>query len=513
MAETKPIVDMEGITITFPGVKALDGVSFKMYPGEVHSLMGENGAGKSTLIKALTGVYTIDDGSIKVGGVEQRFAGTGDAERAGISTVYQEVNLATNLSIGENLMLGHEKRNKLGIDWKASHKVAHEALEQVGLGYLDTHAQLSSISIAMQQLVAIARASVVKAKVLILDEPTSSLDENEVQRLFDIIRKLKSEGVAILFVSHFLDQVYEISDRMTVLRNGKFVGEYLVKDTPREQTISLMIGKSMESLSDLEGGVKQTLDEYKNHEPVLEVTQIGRRGEIQPVDLTIRPGEILGFAGLLGSGRTELARLLFGADKPDTGTYKLEGNTLTVSSPYIALKNGVAYSTEDRRDEGILSELSVRENMILALQAIRGWAHPISRKEQEEICTTYIKALSIKTPSTETPIKSLSGGNQQKVLLARWLATSPKVLILDEPTRGIDIGAKSEIQETIVQLARQGKAIVFISSELSEVVRISSRVLILKDRKKVAEVENTPDFTQGNIVKIIAQGGVNENVK
>ncbi|MCI1935690.1 MAG: ATP-binding cassette domain-containing protein, partial [Bifidobacteriaceae bacterium] len=200
-------------------------------------------------------------------------------------------------------------------------------------------------------------------------------------------------------------------------------------------------------------------------------------------------------------------------DKPDTGTYKLEGNTLTVSSPYIALKNGVAYSTEDRRDEGILSELSVRENMILALQAIRGWAHPISRKEQEEICATYIKALSIKTPSTETPIKSLSGGNQQKVLLARWLATSPKVLILDEPTRGIDIGAKSEIQETIVQLARQGKAIVFISSELSEVVRISSRVLILKDRKKVAEVENTPDFTQGNIVKIIAQGGVNENVK
>ncbi len=507
MGETAmaPIIEMTGIGIEFPGVRALDDVRFRMFPGEVHSVMGENGAGKSTLIKALTGVYRIDSGSIKVDGQEVRFTGTGDAERHGIATVYQEVNLCTNLSIGENLMLGHEVRGRLGIDWKASHQAAARALAEVGLDYLDTHAPLSSVSIAIQQLVAIARATVVKAKVLILDEPTSSLDEEEVKRLYAIMRQLAGRGVAILFVTHFLDQVYEIADRVTVLRNGSFVGEYLVANTPRKKTISLMIGRSMESLAKLESGDKRLGGEHQAEDPRLAVHGFGRRGELHPCDLSLRPGEIVGLAGLLGSGRTEFARLLFGADKADSGDYSFNSKKLNVPSPFVALKNGIAYSTENRRDEGILAELSVRENIIVALQAIRGWARPIPRSEQLTICQKYVNELAIKTPSIETPIKSLSGGNQQKVLLARWLCLDPQVLILDEPTRGIDIGAKAEIQEFILRLAQEKRSVVFISSELGEVVRICDTIVVMKDTRQIATVENTPDFTPADIVTIISQ--------
>jgi len=503
-SDTKPIIEMQGIDISFPGVKALDNVQFRMFPGEIHSLMGENGAGKSTVIKALTGVYKIDSGSIKMNGTEIHFSGTGDAERHGIATVYQEVNLCTNLTIGENLMLGHEVHNWFGIDWKASHKVASEALKEVGLGDIDTYTPLSDVSIAKQQLVAIARATVVDAKVLILDEPTSSLDEEEVRQLYSIMRQLASKGVAILFVTHFLDQVYAVADRMTILRNGQFVQECMVKDTPPEQTILLMIGRSMESLATLEPGTKEVRADYKDKAPCLQVADFGRKGELHPSSLTLRPGEIEGLAGLLGSGRTEFARLLFGADKADSGEYLLNGKKLNMASPYIALKNGIAYSTENRRDEGLLNDLTVRENIIFALQSLRGWARPIPRKEQQEICDKYIDLLQIKTPSTETPIASLSGGNQQKVLLARWLCLDPAVLILDEPTRGIDIGAKSEIMEFIRQLAQENRAVIFISSELGEVVRICDTIIIMKDTRQIATVENTADFTAADIVTTIS---------
>jgi len=509
MNEELPIVQMRGISIEFPGVKALDGVDFRLYQGEVHALMGENGAGKSTLIKALTGVYGIDAGSILVAGQERSFKGTGDAQDAGISTVYQEVNLVTNLTIGENVMLGHEVRGPFGINWRATHEAATDALAQLGLEYLDTHRPLSSLSIAMQQLVAISRAMAIKAKVLILDEPTSSLDAAEVDGLFTVMRALRDQGVAILFVSHFLDQIYAISDRLTVLRNGQYVGEYLTRDLDRHALISKMIGKDLDVLSAL-GGNRRIDAREEGEEIVVSAQGLGRRGSVQPTDLDIHRGEVVGFAGLLGSGRTELGRLLYGADRADSGTIELNGRKSDIKSPSDALAKRIAFSTENRRDEGIIADLSVRENIILALQAERGWARPIPKKEQDAIVDKYITELNVRPADPDRPIKNLSGGNQQKVLLGRWLATHPDLLILDEPTRGIDVGAKADIQETVAQLAEDGMSVVFISSELEEVVRLSERIVVLKDHQKIGEIRNGPGVTAQSVVDVIAAHGVEQ---
>ena len=507
MADKKPIVVMKGITIEFPGVKALDGVNLRLFPGEVHALMGENGAGKSTMIKALTGVYKINTGSIEVDGKPQTFTGTGDAQNAGIATVYQEVNLCTNLTIGENVMLGHEVRGPLGINWKKTYEKSKKFLAQMGLEHLDPKAPLSSISIAMQQLVAIARAMVIDAKVLILDEPTSSLDANEVQDLFKIMRKIRDSGVAILFVSHFLDQIYEITDRLTILRNGKFIKEVMTKDTPRDELIGMMIGKSAAELSQI--GAKKAHKDISGERPIVSVKQLGLKGTINPTDLDVYPGQVVGFAGLLGSGRTELGRLLYGADKPDSGTYELKGKKVSISDPYTALCNKIAYSTENRRDEGIIGDLTVRENMLIALQATRGMFKPIPKKEADEIVDKYMKELNVRPNDPNKLIKNLSGGNQQKVLIARWLATHPDLLILDEPTRGIDIGAKAEIQQVVLDLAEQGMGVVFISSEMEEVVRLSDDIEVLKDRHKIAELVNDDTVSQETIVQTIANTNVN----
>ena len=507
MADKKPIVVMKGITIEFPGVKALDGVNLRLFPGEVHALMGENGAGKSTMIKALTGVYKINAGSIEVDGKPQTFTGTGDAQNAGIATVYQEVNLCTNLTIGENVMLGHEVRGPLGINWKKTYEKSKKFLAQMGLEHLDPKAPLSSISIAMQQLVAIARAMVIDAKVLILDEPTSSLDANEVQDLFKIMRKIRDSGVAILFVSHFLDQIYEITDRLTILRNGKFIKEVMTKDTPRDELIGMMIGKSAAELSQI--GAKKAHKDISGERPIVSVKQLGLKGTINPTDLDVYPGQVVGFAGLLGSGRTELGRLLYGADKPDSGTYELKGKKVSISDPYTALCNKIAYSTENRRDEGIIGDLTVRENMLIALQSTRGMFKPIPKKEADEIVDKYMKELNVRPNDPNKLIKNLSGGNQQKVLIARWLATHPDLLILDEPTRGIDIGAKAEIQQVVLDLAEQGMGVVFISSEMEEVVRLSDDIEVLKDRHKIAELVNDDTVSQETIVQTIANTNVN----
>ncbi|MBS1906464.1 MAG: sugar ABC transporter ATP-binding protein [Actinobacteria bacterium] len=507
MSQALPIVEMKGISIEFPGVKALDQVDFRLFPGEVHALMGENGAGKSTLIKALTGVYRIDSGTIIVSGQERQLRGTADAQDAGISTVYQEVNLVTNLSIGENVMLGHEVRGAFGVNWRATHRAATAALARLGLDALDTHKPLSTLSIAVQQLVAISRAVAVKAKVLIPDEPTSSLDANEVEGLFQVIRSLRDQGVAILFVSHFLDQIYAISDRMTVLRNGTYVGEYMTRELDRANLISKMIGKDLDALSSL-GGNRATGDRDRTAQPVLTAEGVTRRGSIEPTDLEIHKGEVVGFAGLLGSGRTELARLLYGADKPDAGQIAMHGKKADIATPAEGLAHRVAFSTENRRDEGIVGDLTVRENLILAMQAKRGWARPIPRKEQDEIVQRYITALNVRPADPDKLIKNLSGGNQQKVLLGRWLATEPELLILDEPTRGIDIGAKAEIQEAVAELAESGVSVVFISSELEEVVRLSERIVVLKDHQKIGEIVNGPDVTAQRIVDVIASHGV-----
>lgn len=499
-----PTVHMRGITVEFPGVKALDGAHLRLFPGEVHALMGENGAGKSTMIKALTGVYKISSGTITVAGREERFLGTADAQAAGIATVYQEVNLVTNLSIGENVMLGHEIRGPFGINWKATHAAAKIKLERFGLGHLDTRKQLSTISIALQQLIAICRAMVIDARVLILDEPTSSLDAAEVEQLFGVMRQLRDTGVAILFVSHFLDQIYEISDRMTVLRNGSFVGEYLTSELDRHALIAEMIGKDLNALSELGGNRRSEARDHSEEQPLVAASGIGRRGSFEATDFDIYPGEVVGVAGLLGSGRTELARLLYGADRPDTGKLTKRGKRIDLRTPAAGLANKIAYSTENRRDEGIVGDLTVRENLILGLQAQRGWARPIRRKEQDELVAKYITALGVRPADPERMIKNLSGGNQQKVLLGRWLATQPELLILDEPTRGIDVGAKAEIQEAVAELAESGVSVVFISSELSEVVRLSERIVVLKDHQKVGEIANGPGVTAQHIVDVIA---------
>ena len=507
MTSAQPIVQMHGISIEFPGVKALDDVGFRLFPGEVHALMGENGAGKSTLIKALTGVYRPDSGTVLVDGEERSFATTADAQEAGIYTVYQEVNLCPNLSIGENVMLGQEVRGRFGVRWRETHRAATEALRQLGLEDLDTRKPLSTLSIALQQLVAISRAMVSEVKVLILDEPTSSLDSSEVEMLFGVIRRLRERGVAILFVSHFLDQVYEISDRLTVLRNGRYAGESLVSELDRTELISRMIGKDLEALTSL-GGDRRSEPREEGEQPLLRARDLGRAGAIQPTDIDIYAGEVVGVAGLLGAGRTELARLLYGADRPHTGTVELHGTVTDIKSPVAGLANGIAYSTENRRDEGILADLTVRENLVLSLQARRGWAKPIPRRQQDEIVQRYIRSLNVRPADPDALIKNLSGGNQQKVLLGRWLATQPEVLILDEPTRGIDVGAKAEIQQAVVDLAETGVAVVFISSELEEVVRLSERIIVLKDHQKIGDLVNGPDVTAQVVVDIIAQHGV-----
>lgn len=510
MSEQRPIVEMEGISISFPGVKALADVSFRLFPGEVHTLMGENGAGKSTLIKALTGVYRIDEGEIRVAGETRTLSGTADAQAAGISTVYQEVNLCTNLSIGENVMLGNETRGPLGVNWRATHRAAHDVLLKLGLGHLNTRQPLSTLPLAIQQLVAISRSMVEECKVLILDEPTSSLDANEVEQLFGVIRQLRDQGVAILFVSHFLDQVYAITDRMTVLRNGQYVGEYFTSELSRADLISAMIGKEVASLSRAEAGEARQV--RTSSVPVYEATDLSRKGALESLDLELRKGEVVGLAGLLGSGRTELARLVYGADRNDTGTVNLHGVKTEIRNPSKALSKRIAFASENRRDEGIIRDLSVRENMILAVQAKRGWARPLSRREQNEIVEKYISALGVRPTDPERPIRLLSGGNQQKVLLGRWLATDPEILILDEPTRGIDVGAKAEILEYVSGLADEGLSVMFISSELEEIVRQSDRIVVLKDHRKIAEIDGGPDVSADDIVTIIAEDNASDDV-
>ncbi|WP_433825518.1 sugar ABC transporter ATP-binding protein [Actinoplanes sp. CA-015351] len=505
MGEQSPVLEMTGIRKVFPGVVALDGVDFRLFPGEVHALMGENGAGKSTLIKVLTGVYTIDGGEVRLGGEVVHINGPLQAQQAGISTVYQEVNLCTNLSVAENIFIGREPRKFGRIQWGLMRRRASELLARLDLD-IDVSAPLNTYSLAIQQMVAIARAVDISARVLILDEPTSSLDTSEVAQLFAVIRRLKADGVAILFVSHFLDQIYEVSDRLTVLRNGQLIGEFKTEELPQVRLVEKMIGKELAALESLEDKARRTREKVAGAEPILQAKELGRTGAIAPFDLTIHAGEVVGLAGLLGSGRTELARLLFGADKPDSGELLLEGKQVNLRDPQVAMKRGIAFSSENRRTEGIIGELSVRENIILALQASRGWTRPIPRRKQDEIVAKYIKALQIRPADPERPVRNLSGGNQQKVLLARWLITEPRLLIIDEPTRGIDVGAKAEIQKLVAELSDGGMAVLFVSAELEEVLRLSHKIEVLRDRRLVEELENTPDVDADRIMQTIASG-------
>lgn len=499
----KSVLEMRNIHKSFPGVRALQGVDFTLCEGEIHALMGENGAGKSTLIKVLTGVYGKDEGQIFIKGKEKEVVirSPQDAQKLGISTVYQEITLCPNLSVAENMYIG--RTNDLYQNWKKINADADKILQSLEIPAKATQ-QLASCSIAVQQMVAIARAVDMDCKVLILDEPTSSLDEQEVAKLFKLMRDLKKRGVGIIFVTHFLDQVYEVCDKITVLRDGKLVGEYEIKDLPRVQLVSKMLGKDLDDMSDIKSE-QQVYDKEDASDLVFETEGLASNAGIKPFDFYIKKGEVNGFTGLLGSGRSECVRAIFGADRVISGNVKKNGKAVKIAKPLDAMKNGIAYLPEDRKVDGIVGDLSVRENIILALQVLRGFFKPISKMEANKFADEYIKLLGIKTASADTPIKSLSGGNQQKVILARWLLTNPEYLILDEPTRGIDVGTKIDIQKLVLKLASGGKSITFISSETDEMLRTCSRLIVMRDRKVVGELSGD-DLTQQKIMSTIAGG-------
>ena len=497
------VLEMRGICKYFPGVRALQDVDFTLRKGEIHALMGENGAGKSTLIKVLTGVYPKDGGEVHIEGVDGPavIRSPQDAQNAGISTVYQEITLCPNLSVAENMYIGRTKGAVT--NWRKMNSGAGKILESLGIPASPTQ-QLGTCSIAVQQMVAIARAVDMECKVLILDEPTSSLDEQEVQKLFGLMRDLRAKGVGIIFVTHFLEQVYEVCDRITVLRDGQLVGEYVIEALPRVQLVSKMLGKELDDMADIKG---ESGGEAISREgaPVLEAQGLCSSAGIKPFDFSIRRGEVNGFTGLLGSGRSECVRAIFGADHVTSGSVKMDGRSVRIKKPLDAMKLGIGYLPEDRKGDGIVGDLSVRENIILAYQVMKGFFRPISRAQAEAFADNYIKLLEIKTASADTPIKSLSGGNQQKCILARWLLTDPKYLILDEPTRGIDIGTKIEIQKLVLRLAEKGTSATFISSEIDEMLRTCSRLIVMRDRKAVGELSGE-DLTQTKIMATIAGG-------
>ena len=496
------VLEMRGICKYFPGVKALQNVDFTLRQGEIHALMGENGAGKSTLIKVLTGVYEKDGGEIFIEGHEGAVSirSPQDAQNAGISTVYQEITLCPNLTVAENMYIGRTKGALT--NWKKMNEGAGKLLEALDIPAVPTQ-QLGSCSIAVQQMVAIARAVDMDCKVLILDEPTSSLDEQEVEKLFKLMRDLKAKGVGIIFVTHFLDQVYEVCDRITVLRDGQLVGEYVIEDLPRVKLVSKMLGKELDDMASIKNDSDAAAVDLGT--PVLEAKGLSSAEGIKPFDFNIHKGEVNGFTGLLGSGRSECVRAIFGADKKTGGEVFMDGEKVKIHKPLDAMKHGIGYLPEDRKQDGIVGDLSVRENIILALQVMKGFFKPFSRAQAEAFADEYIKLLEIKTASSDTPIKQLSGGNQQKVILARWLLTNPKYLILDEPTRGIDVGTKIEIQKLVLKLAGEGKSVTFISSEIDEMLRTCSRLMVMRDRKLVGELSGD-DLSQTKIMATIAGG-------
>lgn len=495
------VLEMKNIVKTFPGVRALQGVDFTLCKGEIHALMGENGAGKSTLIKVLTGVYEKDGGEIFLEGLDKAavIKSPQDAQNLGISTVYQEITLCPNLTVAENMYIGRGK----GVltSWKKMNESADRILENLGIP-AKAGQQLSDCSIAIQQMVAIARAVDMDCKVLILDEPTSSLDESEVEKLFGLMRDLRSRGVGIIFVTHFLDQVYEVCDKITVLRDGQLVGEYVIEDLPRVKLVAKMLGKELDDMEEIKD---ETNVYHGSSENVFEAENLQSDAGIKPFNFHIKKGEVNGFTGLLGSGRSECVRAIFCADKVIGGTVKMNGKPVKLSKPLDAMKHGIAYLPEDRKIDGIVGDLSVRDNIILAAQVLRGFFKPFSKAEANKFADEYIKLLEVKTASADTPIKSLSGGNQQKVILGRWLLTHPEYLILDEPTRGIDIGTKIEIQKLVLKLASEGMSVTFISSETDEMLRTCSRLVVMRDRKVVGELSGS-DLTQGKVMETIAGG-------
>jgi galactofuranose transport system ATP-binding protein len=498
MSDSKivPVLEARGLVKVFGQHRALDDVGFAAMPGEVHALLGENGAGKSTLIKILTGAYQPDAGTVLLEGEPITLRDTLHGQGYGIGTVYQEVNLLPNRSVSENLFLGRQPTRFGLVDRKRIDAESRDLMSRYGLD-IDVRAELSEFSVAVQQIVAIARAVELSGKVLVLDEPTASLDRNEVQRLFDVVRGLKAKGLAIIFITHFLDQVFELADRVTILRNGKKVATEALNTLNTTDVVRMMLGKDVafdHHPTALAGGTKGAVR--------VRFEDVTRKG-MAPFDLSVHEGEVVGVAGLLGSGRTEVARLMFGIDAAEGGTFHVDGKPVTIRNPVQAVAAGFGFCPEDRKIDGIFGDLSVRENIIIALQAKLGWFKALNRDDQVELAGRYAEALDIRAANHDMPVKLLSGGNQQKVILARWLAIDPTFLILDEPTRGIDVGAYAEIVRTINRLREEGLALFVISSELDEVVAYSNRVVVMREHEMVAELVGD-DIAPDAIVQAIA---------
>ncbi len=491
-----PILELENISKHFPGVKALDNVHFNMEPGEVHALLGENGAGKSTLIKIISGVYRPDSGVIRFDGQPTTFSNPREAQGRGIATIYQELSLYPELTVAENIFMGHAPKRSVGpfklIDWNTINARANEILHSLNITDMDVRRKVGSLNVGNRQRVEIAKALSINARVLIMDEPTAALTEADVERLFDIVRLLKQRDVGIVYISHRLQEVFELADRVTVLRDGQYVNTKPVSETQEPELISMMVGRTIENLfPKLPSNPGKT---------VLEVRNLNRGSTTQNVSLTVRAGEIVGLAGLVGSGRSELAQVIFGITPAESGEILVDGQKVSIKSPGQAVKLGIAYVPEDRGTQGLIKQMNIRENASMAVLRHMSRASFINFDGEQKLAKDAIKQMSIRAYSAEQVVNKLSGGNQQKVVVSKWLASKPKLLIMDEPTRGIDVGAKSEIHRLMSELAvQQGLAVLMISSELPEVLGMSDRVLVMREGKLVAEFSRK-EATQERVV-------------
>jgi monosaccharide-transporting ATPase len=500
-----PLLVMRGIEKCFNGVPALSGASLEVGRGEVHALIGQNGAGKSTMIKILTGYYTKDAGEILFHGAPFHADSPKNAQAGGISTIYQEINLIPYRSVAENIGLGHAPRRFGFLDWQRMHREAEELLARFKVE-IDVRQPLSAYTTAIQQMVAIARAVSFEAKLVIMDEPTSSLDDHEVAVLFDVVRQLKASGVAVIFVSHRLEELYVVCDRVTVMRDGRTVLSGALAGFTKLDLVTTMIGRTLKSAGDEQTAFRESAHaEQRTSSRLLEVRNLSAGRKVTDASLQLSAGEIVGLAGLLGSGRTELARAVFGADRPDNGEMEYDGTAFAPATPAAAIGVGIGFCSEDRKVDGIVPDMSVRENLTLALLPYLARAGVVDREKQVEVVDRFIQRLAIKCSSSDQPIRELSGGNQQKVLLARWLCMNPRLLILDEPTRGIDVGAKAEIQSLIGQLAADGLGVLMISSEMEEILEGSDRVFVLREGKTVVNLERE-QISEETIMAAMADG-------
>lgn len=479
-AAMEPVLQLEHISKSFPGVRALSDVQFEMRAGEVHALLGENGAGKSTLIKIISGVYQPDRGVMRVGGQERRFDNPRAAQSAGIATIYQELSLYPELSVAENIFMGHAPKGPLGaLSWGEMRRRSREILDSLNIHDMDVGRKVGTMSVGNRQRVEIAKALSLDARILIMDEPTAALTEADVERLFSIVRLLRERGVGIVYISHRLQEVFELTDRVTVLRDGQYVGTKDVKDVTESELITMMVGRTID---DLFPKLKAEIGET-----VLEVRDLKREPNTRGISFQLRRGEILGLAGLVGSGRSELAQVIFGFTPADSGEIKVRGKTVAIRHPGDAMNLGIAYVPEDRGQQGLVRPMRVRENVSMAVLKELSRATFIQRRAERNLALQTVEQLRVRTAGIEQIVGRLSGGNQQKVVIGKWLAVKPGILIMDEPTRGIDVGAKAEIHRLMSELAQQGMAVLMISSELPEVLGMSDRVLVMREGKIAGE--------------------------